>query len=67
MGKLIFMWAPVSLHHLLHWDHQKPSNLSDSDNTDEAVNIELLLLLNLQGLEKVRVTEVVLASDSLLC
>ena len=43
------MWAPVSLHHLPHWECWEPSNLSDCDGTDEAVNTELLPLLNLQS------------------
>ena len=48
-GKLIFIWAPVSLHCLPHWECQEPSNLSDCDDTNEAVNTELLSLLNLQS------------------
>ena len=49
MGKLIFIWAPVSLHCLPCWEHWEPSDLSDCDNTNKAVNIELLLLLNPQS------------------
>ena len=46
MGKLIFTWAPVYLCCLPHWECQKPSNLSDCDDTNKVVNTELLLLLN---------------------
>ena len=46
MGKLIFMWAPVSLCCLLHQECQEPSDLSDCDDTDKAVDTELLSLLN---------------------
>ena len=49
MSKLIFMWAPVSLHHLTCWECQEPSDLSSSDDTNEAVNTELLSLSNLQS------------------
>ena len=46
MGKLIFMWPPDSLQCLPQWGHKEPSELSDCNNTDEAINTELLLLLN---------------------
>ena len=41
MGKLIFMWALVSVHHLLCWECWEPSNWSDCDDTNKAVNTEL--------------------------
>ena len=47
MGKLIFMWALVSLHHQQCQEHQEPLDLSDCDDINEAVNTELLLLSNL--------------------
>ena len=50
-GKLILVWALVSLHHLPHQQCWEPSNLSDCDDTNEAFNTGLLLLLNLQSRE----------------
>ena len=49
MGKLIFVWAPVSLCHLPHWECWEPSDLSDCDDTDEAVDMELQMLSNPQS------------------
>ena len=46
MGKLIFMWAPVSLCHLPHQECCEPSDWSDWEDTEEAVNTELLSLSN---------------------
>ena len=46
MGKLIFLWPLVSLQHLPQWECQEPSDLSDCDDTDEAVNTKLLSLSN---------------------
>ena len=48
-GKLIFMWALASPHHLPCWGCWEPSDLSDSDDIDEAVNTELLSLSNPQS------------------
>ena len=45
-GKLISIWAPVSLHHLPCWECWQLSDLSDCDDTGEAVNTELLALSN---------------------
>ena len=38
MGKLIFIWAPASLHCLPLQGCWEPSDLSDSDDIDEAVD-----------------------------
>ena len=46
MGKLIFMWALASPNHLPHRGSKEPSDLSDSDNINEAINTELLSLSN---------------------
>ena len=46
-GKLIIMWAPASPGHLPLWGHWEPSDQSDSNDIDEAVNTKLLLLSNL--------------------
>ena len=46
MGKLIFMWPLGFLRHLPWWGHWEPSDLSDCNDTAEAVNKELLLLSN---------------------
>ena len=62
MGKLIFMWAPVSPHHLPCLEYQEPLELSDSDNINEAVDTKLLSLLNLRSRD-VEGAEVVVASD----
>ena len=46
MGKLIFIWALASLHHLLLWGCWEPSDLSDSDDINEEFNTKLLSLSN---------------------
>ena len=46
MGKLIFIWAPASPHCLPLWGCWEPSDKSDSNDIDEAVNTKLLPLSN---------------------
>ena len=47
MGKLIFMWALASPHHLPLWGCWEPSDLPDSDDIDEAIDTKLPSLSNL--------------------
>ena len=43
------MWAPSSQCHLPHLEHLDPSDWSDLDYIEEAINNELWLLLNPQS------------------
>ena len=43
------MWAPSSQYHLPHWECQDPLDLSGLDDIEEAIDNELLLLLNPQS------------------
>ena len=43
------MWAPSSWCHLPCWEHQDPSDLSDMDDINEAIDNELLSLSNPQS------------------
>ena len=61
MGKLIFMWAPASPHHLPHQGCWEPLDLSDSDDINEVINTKYSYDFQTCGLEMVVGTEVVVA------